>query len=83
MTARTVDLGTGGARVTSDRPLRVDEELRFDVALCDEAEHVVGTGRVLRQDGHNVYALRFERVAPECARDLQSFLDASPPTRLH
>ena len=31
--AHTCDLSVSGARITSDRPLRVDEELRFDLEL--------------------------------------------------
>lgn len=57
--ARTVDIGLGGMRVTTDRPLSVDEVLLFDLALADDA-HVGGHARVLRQERHDTYALRFE-----------------------
>jgi hypothetical protein len=56
ITAQTVNLGPGGMRITSERPLAPDEVLRFD--LPDHA--VDGRCRVLRQDGHRTYALRFE-----------------------
>jgi hypothetical protein len=59
---RTQDLGPGGARVVVDRPLGVDEEVDFDLAL--EEGHVDGRARVLRQQGLNCYALRFERLDP-------------------
>src|SRR3954447_2239577 len=56
--AETVDLGPGGMRVTSPRPLALDEVLRFDLPLEDV--RVDGRARVLRQEGFNGYALRFE-----------------------
>jgi PilZ domain-containing protein len=64
ITAQTVNLGPGGMRITSARPLAPDEVLRFD--LPDQA--VDGRCRVLRQDGHQTYALRFEAL-PEGARE--------------
>jgi PilZ domain len=54
--AQTVNLGPGGMRITTRRPLAPDEVLRFD--LPDQA--VDGRARVLRQEGHSTYALRFE-----------------------
>jgi hypothetical protein len=60
VSCRTVDLGRGGACVTSDRPLRVDELLAFDLDL--DGRHVDGHCRVLRQQGLHQYALRFEDV---------------------
>ena len=57
----TIDVGAGGARVSVDRPLRVDELLAFDLTLDGDA-HVDGHCRVLRQQGLNEYALRFEDV---------------------
>jgi hypothetical protein len=83
VSARTLDLSTGGARVQSDRPLRVDEEMRFAVDLPAGGAHIEGIARVLRQDRHDVYALRFERVADDTLADLRSFVDASAGTPLH
>jgi hypothetical protein len=54
----TEDVGPGGARIVVDRPLRIDEELEFDLVLGDV--HVDGRARVLRQQAPNRYALRFE-----------------------
>lgn len=59
---RTVDVGPGGARVASHRPLRIDEELRFDLEIPGEPRHVTGWAHVLRQAGHELYALRFTKV---------------------
>ena len=60
VSCRTVDVGCGGACVTSDRPLRVDELLAFDLDV--DGRHVDGQCRVLRQNGLHEYALRFEDV---------------------
>lgn len=81
--ARTLDLGAGGARVRSTRPLRVDEELHFDVDLPAGGGHVDGTARVLRQDRHDVYALRFEGLAHATLAELREFVDASTGASLH
>jgi len=59
---RTDDLGRGGARIIVDRPLGIDEELAFDLDLGDA--HVDGRARVLRQEGRNCYAVRFESLDP-------------------
>jgi len=64
--ARTVDLSTGGARVVCERPLKVDELLRFDLD-CTGGEHVCGECRVLREHVGRTYAVRFERLDDEGA----------------
>jgi hypothetical protein len=58
---RTVDLGPGGMRVCTKRPLATDETLRF------ELEGIDGRARVLRQQSRDTYAVRFE-LLPEPAR---------------
>src|SRR4051794_19336651 len=55
----TEDLGQEGARVVVDRPLAVDEELRFDLT-GPGGRHVDGRARVVRQQRPDCYALRFE-----------------------
>ena len=80
---RTLDLGAGGARVTSDRPLRVDEQLHFDVDLPGAGRHLDGTARVLRQDRHNVYALRFEDVPADALAELRAFVETSAGAAMH
>jgi hypothetical protein len=77
---RTIDLGCGGALVRASRPLRVDEELHFDVTL---PPHVDGTARVLRQDRLDVYAIRFEGIEPTSLDELRSFVAASARTHVH
>jgi hypothetical protein len=58
---RTIDVSAGGARVKTDRPLRVDELLAFDLVVDDHAQGH-GHCRVLRQQGLDEYAVRFEDV---------------------
>jgi hypothetical protein len=70
ITGHTEDVGPGGARVVVERPLAVDEELRFDLVLADN--HVAGRARVLRQDGVKDYAVRFEALSPAAAELLSS-----------
>ncbi len=62
---RTVDVGPGGMSVASDRPLATDELLAFD--LPAGTPPLTGSVRVLRQQAHRVYALRFEAL-PEPVR---------------
>jgi hypothetical protein len=56
----TLDVGPGGMRVLAERPLGVDEVLHFDLPV--RGAHVIGDARVLREQGQNVYALRFESI---------------------
>ena len=81
----TVDIGNGGMRVRTERPLAVDERLEFDLALTAGPLH--GGARVLREQAPRVYALRFEDLGvPEIAM-LSAFVtsrvvrDASSPSR--
>ena len=76
VTARPVDLSAHGARVRCDRPLRVDEELHFDADLPAGGPHVDGTARVLRQDRHDTYALRFETLCDGATDEFQALVEA-------
>jgi hypothetical protein len=62
---RTVDLGPGGMRVCTKRPLATDETLRF------ELEGIDGRARVLRQQGHDMYAVRFEMLGEPALAELR------------
>jgi hypothetical protein len=61
--ARTVDVGPGGMCVQCSRPLATDEVLGFEL---EPPPPINGRGRVLRQQGHDTYAVRFEEL-PEPA----------------
>ncbi|WP_272474622.1 PilZ domain-containing protein [Baekduia alba] len=60
--AHTRDLSSHGAQVVSDRPLRVDEQLTFDVELPSTHAHLRVLARVLRHQQDKTYALRFEQL---------------------
>src|SRR3954447_1906658 len=64
---RTVDVGPGGMRVATQRPLTTDEVLEFELPR-PAGPGVRGRARVLRQQTYGVYALRFERLSDD-ARD--------------
>jgi hypothetical protein len=61
---RTVDVGPGGMRVATQRPLTTDEVLEFELPP-PAGPGVRGRARVLRQQSYGVYALRFERLSEE------------------
>jgi PilZ domain len=60
----TVDVGEGGMCVCSRRPLAPDEVLAF------ELRDISGRVRVLRQQGHERYALRFEQLGERARAEL-------------
>jgi hypothetical protein len=64
ISCETVDVGTGGMSVCSERPLADDEVVAFEV----EPIELSGRARVLRQHAHQVYVLRFEQLS-DGARD--------------
>ncbi len=75
---RTLELGRHGTRIATDRPLRIDELLQFDLALGESGPPVSGHARVLRQHAAGAYALRFEDLAPDGADALARFLAPEP-----
>jgi len=66
----TVDVGTGGMSVSSRRPLADDEVVSFDLV----AIALSGRARVLRQRGHQLYALRFEQIAADMRDALEQLV---------
>jgi PilZ domain len=62
--ARTVDVGPGGMRVATERPLTTDEVREFELPP-PAGPGVRGRARVLRQQAYGVYALRFERLSDD------------------
>jgi len=68
---RTVDLGPGGMRVCTTRPLAADEVLRFELQGID------GRARVLRQHGHDTYAVRFEMLGEPAHGELSRLVGAA------
>ena len=78
ISVQTVNVGPGGMCVSTQRPLAIDEILDFDLPLA-EAEHVDGRVRVLRQEGHGLYALRFEGLLEPTRERLQQFAAGPDP----
>lgn len=62
--ATTQDIGAGGMRVITERPLSIDEELEFDLAP-DAENHPHGRARVVRQQRMDCYALRFDAAVDD------------------
>jgi hypothetical protein len=69
ITARTVDLGPGGMCVASKRPLSPDEVLNFELG-----PQISGRARVLRQQGWERYAVRFESLADPSRAELDGIV---------
>jgi PilZ domain len=66
---RTQDLGPGGMRVITERPLKPDEQLAFVVVL-DDGSRVKGHAHVVREQTYRCYALCFDGLAPADAERL-------------
>ena len=64
---RTVDIGPGGMRVHTTRPLSIDELLEFELP---ERGRINGRARVLREQAYRVYALRFEKLGDEARAEI-------------
>jgi c-di-GMP-binding flagellar brake protein YcgR len=79
ISVQTIDLGPGGMRVTSQRPLTADEELDFTIPQADL--RVAGRARVMRQQERYVYALRFERLPPSTRAALHALAAQQQPTQ--
>jgi hypothetical protein len=68
---RTVDLGPGGMCVATTRPLAADEVLTFELP-----PRISGRARVLRQQGYDSYAVRFETLAEPAREALSALVSA-------
>jgi PilZ domain-containing protein len=64
---KTVDIGPGGMRVHTNRPLAVDEVLEFELPARGR---INGRARVLREQNYRVYALRFEKLGDEARAEI-------------
>ena len=71
--AETIDVGTTGMRLTTDRPLAVDETVSFDLPVRD-AERLRGSARVVSEERPGVYVLRFGRLTAPMARCLRAIV---------
>jgi c-di-GMP-binding flagellar brake protein YcgR len=65
--AQTLDLGPGGMRVKTNRPMAVDET--FDFELPARAR-INGRARVVNERGYRVYGLRFDKLGDEARAEI-------------
>jgi len=70
--ARTLNIGPGGMRLHTNRPLAIDELLDFE--LPDRAR-INGRARVLREQAYRVYAVRFEKLGDEARAEIASLAE--------
>jgi len=75
--ARTLDIGPGGMRIKTSRPLATDELLEFELP---ERARINGRGRVLREQGYRIYAVRFEKLGDEARAEIAALAGAAAPT---
>jgi hypothetical protein len=66
VTGHTVDVGPGGMCVSTSRPLAADEVMRFELT-----PGIDGLARVLRQQTHDTYAIRFELLGEPAQAELR------------
>ena len=74
--AQTLDLGPGGMRVKSSRPLAVDESFEFELP---ERARINGRARVVNERGYRVYGLRFEKLGDEARAEIAALAASTPP----
>jgi hypothetical protein len=77
ITAETIDLGLTGMRLTTTRPLAVDETVAFDLPVREA--HIRGQARVVCQERPDVYALRFNRLTQPMAHCLHGVVTGLAP----
>jgi c-di-GMP-binding flagellar brake protein YcgR len=65
--AQTLDVGPGGMRIKTNRPLSVDEVLDFELP---ERARINGRARILREQGYRIYAVRFENLGEEARAEI-------------
>ena len=68
ISGRTMDLGPEGMCVLTIRPLSVDEVLDFEVS--ETGKQISGKARVMREEGHGTYGLRFESLSQSMRDEL-------------
>ena len=65
--AQTLDVGPGGMRVKTNRPMAVDETFDFELP---ERARINGRARVVNERGYRVYGLRFEKLGDEARAEI-------------
>jgi hypothetical protein len=75
------DLSTGGMRVAGGDDLALDEVFSVALHVGDGSVPLVLGARVVRHQGGNEAALRFERLEATQAEHLEKMLATLPPLR--
>lgn len=75
---QTVDIGPGGMRVHTSRPMSVDEVLEFELP---ERPRIIGRARVLREQAYRIYALRFEKLGDEARSGIAELAQPRDPAK--
>jgi PilZ domain len=76
--ARTLDVGPGGMRIKTDRPLAVDEVLEFEFP---ERARINGRARILREQGYRIFAVRFENLGDEARAEIAELAKPRDPAK--
>ena len=79
LVGRTHDLGPGGMRVETKRPLHDGEELAFVLAL-EDGSRIAGRAHVVRHHAGDLYGLRFDRLAAGALERLAAMVPPAPAT---
>jgi hypothetical protein len=74
--AQTLDIGPGGMRIKTNRPLSVDEVLEFELP---DRGRINGRARILREQGYRIYAVRFEKLGDESRAELAELAQPRDP----
>jgi hypothetical protein len=78
--ATVMDIGPGGMRVHTNRPLAIDELLEFELP---ERARINGRARVLREQAYRIYAVRFEKLGDAARAEIATLAGGAtnPPAR--
>ena len=74
--AQTLDVGPGGMRIKTSRPLSVDEVLEFELP---GRARINGRARILREQGYRIYAVRFEKLGDEARAEIALLAGVATP----
>jgi hypothetical protein len=73
-----LDISVGGMRIEPVEGLSLDAKLNLAIQLSAREEPVVVEATVVRDDGENGLALRFDWVSPESKRRIERLLETLP-----
>src|SRR3954469_23536678 len=74
--AQTLDIGPGGMRIKTNRPLSVDEVLEFELP---GRARINGRARILREQGYRICAARCEKLGDGAGAELAELAKPRDP----